>query len=85
MGMSVIFIYMYMYIHTCKAAHVLLVDLTLIPLVCRVYTCTSVYKYSCTVYVQCTCTCKFANSCNHTLVVCMYSVYRIIMSVIVLK
>ena len=69
MGMSVIFIYMYMYIHTCIAAHVLLVDLSLIPVVCRVYTCTSVYKYSCTVYVQCTCTCKLANSCNHTLVV----------------
>ena len=60
MGMSVIFIYMYMQ---------LLVDLALIPVVCRVYTCTSVYKYSCTVYVQCTCTCKLANSCNHTLVV----------------
>ena len=69
MGMSVIFIYMYMYIHTWVAAHVLLVDLALIPVVCRVYTCTSVYKYICTVYVQCTCTCKLANSCNHTLVV----------------
>ena len=56
MGMSVIFICMYMYIHTCIAAHVLLVDPALIPVVCRVYVplCTSIavqYMYSVHVHV----------------------------------